>query len=153
MLNLRQIPTLYVIIIIILFGSCFILLNGHDIPVKNKPKQDTDHPDEEEIAIEDDDEHVDWEPVIEFPDAGGNYKERPRNGSENLQEEGHWQLHKIVNAIIHKEIQTEEMIDDFKALAVNGSRGGTFIKPYTPMKSYQEKKKEAEEKKKKEQQG
>lgn len=141
----NEIPTLYIIIIFV--GSCLILLHGHDVPVKNKPKNDKDHPDEEEIDIEDDDEHVDWEPVIEFPDAGGNYKERPRNGSENIQQEGHWQLHKIVNAIIHKEIQTEEMIEDFKDLAINGSRGGTFIKPYKPMKSYQEKKKEAQRKK------
>ena len=150
MANQQKIPTMFITIILI--GYCFIFLNGHDVPVKNKPKQDKDHPDEE-IEIEDDDEHVDWEPVIEFPDAGDGYKERPRSGSENLQEEGHWQLHKIVNGIIHKEIQTGEMIEYFKKLAINGSRGGTFIKPYTPMKSYQEKKKEAEAKKKKEQHG
>ena len=138
------------ILFIILVGFWFILVHGHDVPLKNKPKEDMDHPDEEEIDIEDDEEHTDWEPVIEFPDAGGGYKERPRSGSENLQEEGHWQLHKIMNAVIHKEIQTEGMIEDFKDLAINGSRGGNFIKPYVPMKSYADKKRKEEQKKRKE---
>eukprot|EP00111_Clytia_hemisphaerica_P005940 TCONS_00017201-protein len=137
---------------LLLFVGIFshhILVGTHDVPVKNRPQPDKDHTDEEEPEIEADDEHVDWEPVLEFPDARPDYKETARNGSENLQEEGHWQLHKIVNAVIHKEIQTAEMIDDFQKLAINGSEGGTFIKPYVPMKTYMEKKREEQRKMKK----
>ena len=134
------------VLLIIAVLSYHIVIKAHDVPVKNRPQQDKDHPDEEEPEIEADDEHVDWEPVLEFPDARPDYQETARNGSENLQEEGHWQLHKIVNAVIHKEIQTAEMIDDFQKLAINGSEGGTFIKPYVPMKTYMEKKKEEEQK-------
>lgn len=129
----------------------FCYLSCHDIPVKNKPQPDKDHPDEAEVELETDDEHVDFEPVIEFPDDSPDYKERARNGADaDLQEHGHWQLHKIINGIVHKEIQTAEMIADFKRLARNGTKGGSMIKPYVPMKTYMEKKKEQEMQKAKE---
>ena len=60
----------YLTTVLLFLVLCVLVLDGHDVPVKNKPKEDKDHPDEEEIDIEDDDEHVDWEPVIEFPDNG-----------------------------------------------------------------------------------
>ena len=77
----------------------------------------------------------------------GGYKERPQTGYENLQEEGHWQLHKIVNAIIHKEIQTEGIIEDMSELAYNGSQGGSMMKPYKPMPNHTEKVRQEELKK------
>jgi len=133
------------LVVIFYYTSC------HDVPVKNKPQPDKDHPDEGVVEIEDDDEHVDFEPVIEFPDDSPDYKERARNGADSeLAEHGHWQLHKIINGIVHKEIQTAEMIEDFKRLARNGTKGGSMIKPYIPMKKYAEKMREEEERKAKE---
>ena len=118
------------VLLVIVVLSYHIVVEAHDVPVKNRPQPDKDHPDEEEPEIEADDEHVDWEPVLEFPDARPDYQETARNGSENLQEEGHWQLHKIVNAVIHKEIQTAEMIDDFQKLAINHRSFLQFVSLY-----------------------
>lgn len=99
-----------------------------------------DHPDEDPIIDDyeenDDGTHKDFEPIIDFPGTEPDYKEKPRQGSDTLEEEAHWSLHNIVNAIVHKEIQTNRIIDEMQEIAKNGSNGGSLLKPHAPMKPY-----------------
>lgn len=137
----------------VLIGIYFEINNAHNVTMKKDPDT-TDHPDEVTSGIveEADEEwrHKDFEPVIDFPGTDPNWKESPRDAStaESLEEEAHWSLHNIANALIHKELQTEAMMEEMIEYAQNGT-----LKPYVPMKPIKEKLAEEKAKKNKQAQG
>jgi len=66
--------------------------------------------------------HKDFDPVIEFPSADPNYKERERgNKTETIEEATHQMLHfNTVNAIIHKNIDVHKKLKDMQRKIRNG---------------------------------
>lgn len=66
--------------------------------------------------------HKDFDPVIEFPDADPNYKEKERgNKTNSIEEDAHRQLHfKVTNGIIHKNIEVHKKIEEMRRKIRNG---------------------------------
>lgn len=75
---------------------------------------DIDESDEEE-------DHKDFDPVIDFPDNDPNYKEKEKFNTTSIGEESHQQLHTITNTLIHQMDKAAQKIDDIQESVREGT--------------------------------